>query len=332
MSVLAADAVGIDPAVARVVREGLTQRHKRLPPWLLYDAEGSRLFERITTLPSYYLTRAERAVLEQHGPEIVEAAGPCNSAGAIDEVVELGAGTATKSQLLLRVLVARDGATRFVPVDVSAAPVNAARARLARDLPTVTVAPRFQHHEAALAALAAIPARRLVLFLGSSIGNLEPAEAASLLRAVRACVTPTGALVLGTDLRKSPDVLVPAYDDPEGVSAAFNKNVLARINRELGGTFDLGAVRHVAEWNGAGSRMDMYLESTREQAVFIAALGLTVRLAAGERIHTESSRKYGLEDVDALLGGAGLERWRTWTDAGGRFAVHVAGRPGAARS
>ncbi|MDP2309403.1 MAG: L-histidine N(alpha)-methyltransferase [Pseudomonadota bacterium] len=314
-----------DVGVASAVREGLGGERKHLPPWLLYDEEGSRLFERITTLPSYYLTRAERAVLEAHAGEILDAWGT-----RVDEVVELGAGTATKSQLLLRVLVARQGSTCFVPVDVSAAPVNQARARLARELPTVTVAPMFQQHEAALAALAARPTRRVVLFLGSSIGNLEPNEAVSLARAVRGCIAPGpegtgGALVLGTDLRKSPELLLPAYDDPEGVSAAFNRNVLARINRELGGRFDLSAVRHVAEWNEPGSRMDMYLESLRDQSVPITALGMTVRLGRGERIHTESSRKYGIEDVDALLGSAGMRRLRTWTDPERRFAVHVAG-------
>lgn len=320
MSVGVREAPLVGVGVAAAVREGLGRPNKSLPPWLLYDDEGSRLFECITALPSYYLTRAERAVLELHRAEILDAVGP-----DVDEVVELGAGTATKSQLLLRVLVARQGTVRFVPVDVSAAPVSEARTRLAHDLPTVTVAPLFQHHEAALASLAAHPARRVVLFLGSSIGNLEPHESASLLRAVRGCVAPHGSFVLGTDLRKPPDVLVPAYDDPEGVSAAFNKNVLARINRELGGRFDLGGVRHVAEWNEVGSRMDMFLESLRDQVVPIAALGMTVRLAKGERIHTESSRKYGIEDVDSLLGAAGMRRVRTWVDLEGRFAVTVAG-------
>ncbi|MES2644553.1 MAG: L-histidine N(alpha)-methyltransferase [Myxococcota bacterium] len=326
MSAVLLEAPPLDIGVASVVREGLGRPDKRLPAWLLYDDEGSRLFERITLLPSYYLTRAERAVLEMNGGEILDVAGGAD----LEEVVELGAGTATKSQLLLEVLVARRGSTRFVPVDVSAAPVNLARARLARQLPTVRVAPLFQRHEGALAALATRPARRVVLFLGSSIGNLEPDEARSLLRAVRWCVTPGpdgsgGMLVLGTDLRKSPEMLIPAYDDPEGVSASFNKNVLTRINRELGGRFDLAAFRHVAEWNEAGSRMEMYLESLHEQSVPIAALGMTVHLGEGERIHTESSQKYGLDDVDAMLQSAGLRRIQTWMDPLERFAVHVAG-------
>lgn len=307
----------VDAAVAKVVRDGLCRADKQLPPWLLYDDEGSRLFERITTLPSYYLTRAERAILAREAGAILDAVG-----ADLAEVVELGAGTATKSQLLLEALVARRGHARFVPVDVSAAPVELAIARLARELPGVTVAPLFQQHAPALASLAVDPTRRAVLFLGSSIGNLDEAEAAALLAGVSACLA-GGALVLGTDLRKSPEVLVPAYDDPEGVSAAFNLNVLYRINRELGGRFEPAAFRHVAEWNEVGSRMDMYLESMREQVVPIAALGVTVRLRRGERIHTESSRKYGIADVDALLRAAGMVRTHTWTDDAGRFAVHV---------
>lgn len=306
-----------DAAVARVVRDGLFRADKQLPAWLLYDEQGSRLFERITTLPSYYLTRAERAILLREAGAILDAVG-----ADITEVVELGAGTATKSQLLLETIVARRGRARFVPVDVSAAPVELARSRLAREVPGVTVAPMFLQHAAALAALAARPTPRAVLFLGSSIGNLDEAEAAALLYGVARCLG-GGALVLGTDLRKAPAVLVPAYDDPEGVSAAFNLNVLHRINRELGARFELAAFRHVATWNEAASRMDMYLESLREQAVPIAALGLTVRLRRGERIHTESSRKYGDADVDALVAAAGMVRTHTWTDAAGRFAVHV---------
>jgi dimethylhistidine N-methyltransferase len=309
-----------DP-VARAVAAGLAASPKRLPPWLFYDDEGSALFEAITELPEYYPTRTEREIFERSGDEIVVAA-----LGAAEDAtfVELGAGTATKTQVLLRAAVRLRGAAAYVPVDVSAAALEAARARLAVEEPAVSVDPWAITHDEALPRLRALPGRRVVLFIGSSIGNYEGDEAIELLAGVRRALGRRDVLVLGTDLRKDPAVLVPAYDDASGVTAAFNLNVLVRINRELGGNFDLDAFRHVALWNDERSRMEMHLESTRDQVVAIDALGARVRLRRGERIHTESSVKYDDAMVDALLGAAGFRRERTFLDDGARFAVHLA--------
>jgi len=306
--------------VAAAVREGLGAAPRRLPPWLFYDAEGSRLFEAITRLPEYYLTRVERELLEAHADEIVALA----AGDARLHVVELGAGTAEKSQLILAAAVRRQGHTLFLPVDVSGEALEAAVARLARELPAVEVRPLRLHHEAALGEVASLGPRRLVLFIGSSIGNLEDAEAVALLSRVRASLAPGGALLLGADRKKDPAVLLPAYDDAAGVTAAFNLNLLRRLNRELDARFDLGAFRHVALWNEAASRIEMHLESQRPQEVRIEALDLTVRLARGERIHTESSHKYDEATIDRILGEAGFRRERTFTDPGGLFGVHLA--------
>ena len=309
----------VDP-VARAVAAGLAAYPKRLPPWLFYDDEGSALFELITDLPEYYPTRTEREIFERHGEALVTAAMGSGDA----TFVELGAGTAAKTQVLLQAAVRLRGAATFVPVDVSPVALEAARARLAAEAPAVAVEPWALTHDEALPRLRALPGKKVVLFIGSSIGNYEGDEAIELLAGVRRALGRRDAFVLGTDLRKDPAVLVPAYDDAAGVTAAFNKNVLVRINRELGGHFDLDHFRHVALWNAARSRIEMHLESTRDQTVAIDALGARVRLRRGERIHTESSVKYDDAMVDALLGAAGFRRERTFLDEHDRFAVHLA--------
>ncbi len=310
-----------EPTLAEAVRNGLAREKKSLPPWLFYDARGSELFEQITELPEYYLTRAEREIFEQNADEIVAAAASGTTAPV--HVVELGAGTATKSQILLRAVVRRQQRCLFVPVDVSEAALAVAVERLGREEPEIEVVPLAVDHAAATAKLKSIPPRRLVLFIGSSIGNFEDADAVGLLRAVRRGLGPGDALLLGADRKKSPALLLPAYDDARGVTAAFNKNVLARINRELGADFDLGAFRHVALFDEARSRIEMHLESVRPQTVRIAALGLSLRFRAGERIHTESSHKYDDERVDALLRAAGFARERSFSDGAGLFGAHL---------
>ena len=308
-------------AVHDAVRAGLGRAAKSLPPWLFYDSEGSRLFELITELPEYYLTRAERELFERHADEIIAVAA---GDGPPLHIVELGAGTATKSQILLRAAVARQGRCLYVPVDVSHTALESAVERLEREEPAVEVRPLAAHHAEATRRLRHIPARRLVLFIGSSIGNFDDQEAIELLSSVRDGLTPGDALLLGADRKKSPARLLPAYDDSRGVTAAFNKNVLGRINRDLGGEFDLDAFRHVALWNEGLSRIEMHLESVREQVVRVRALGASFAFARGERIHTESSHKYEDEHIDRLLAAARFARERSFTDGEGAFGVHVA--------
>lgn len=303
------------------VREGLTRRPKRLPPWLFYDAAGSALYERITELPEYYPTRTERQILADHADAIVatalaDARGPVHA-------FELGAGAATKTPLLLAPLARRDAPARFTPIDVSPTALDLAAENLARALPSLPVTPRVDRHLPALAALAAMDGLKLAIFLGSSLGNYDDAGAIDLLARIRAAIEPGGALVLGADRRKSKDILIPAYDDAAGVTAAFNLNLLTRLNRELGADFDLSRFRHVALWNDAESRVEMHLESLVAQTVRLAGLELTVELEEGERIHTESSVKYADAHLDRLLGAAGLVRTRTFTDPEARFGVHV---------
>jgi len=300
------------------VARGLRGPKKSLPAYLFYDAIGSGLYERITELPEYYPTRTERAILEAHAPEIAELIG------AAKTVIELGAGTATKTEILLAALIARGSQEVFIPVDVSRPPLEEATARLAARLPSLEVKPVVATHERAFELIAEIPGRKAVLFIGSSIGNYDAGAATRLLRGIRESAGDDALLLLGTDRVKSADVLVPAYDDAQGVTAAFNKNVLARINRELGGHFDLTRFDHVALWNASESRIEMHLESNVDQAVRIEALDMTVHFNRGERIHTESSVKYDRPRVTAMLAAAGFERVQSFMDEREWFSVHLA--------
>jgi L-histidine Nalpha-methyltransferase len=310
-------------AIADDVRSGLQATPKSLPPYLFYDAPGSALYERITELPEYYLTRVEREILESCATDLVRRV--VRHVARPLRVVELGAGSAVKTEALLRAIVVQQGSCTYVPIDVSPEPVLAARRRLGAVLPKVHVSPLVMKHESALLALREAPvAPSLVLFIGSSVGNFEDEDAAALLGGVRAALGVDTWLLLGTDVRKSPDVVLPAYDDAEGVTAAFNRNVLVRINRELGGHFDLSQFRHVARWNDRASRVEMHLESTVPQDVVIDGLGLCVRFEAGETIHTESSIKYDLPRVERLLRASGFMIEATFQDAAQRFALHLA--------
>jgi L-histidine Nalpha-methyltransferase len=311
-----------EASIAADVRAGLEAKPKRLSPHLFYDAEGSRLYEEITLLPEYYLTRTESAILRERADEIVRRAarGP----GPL-RIIELGAGSATKTELLLRAALRRQDACVYVPVDVSRTAIDEAKERLARELPGVDVQPHVMPHFEAFRHLRRGPGPDLVLFIGSSIGNFEDDEAVALLAGVHDALGPRASLLLGTDLRKSPDVLLRAYDDRAGVTAAFNKNILVRINRELGGDFDTSRFRHVARWNEGASRIEMHLESVARQTVKIASLGMRVAFEPGETIHTESSVKYDLPRVGRLLADAGFHIEETFFDGDRRFAVHLAG-------
>jgi dimethylhistidine N-methyltransferase len=319
---LGATPSGIDePAsdgVGAAARAGLLRPRKSLPPWLFYDARGSALFEEITELSEYYVTRTERAILVREAQAIVAAAGPPL------EVVELGAGSAAKTEILLEALLEQQPRVTYHPLDVSPSALASARARLRR-LRRVTVQPILARYPEGLN-LPPPPQgqRRLVLFLGSNIGNYDPPDALALLTAVGRALRPGDAFLLGADLRKPPSVLLPAYDDAQGVTARFNKNVLARLNRDLGADFDLDSFRHVAVWNARRSRVEMHLESTRAQRVTVQALAAEVKFSRGERIHTESSYKLTPVRIRQLLARAGFRVEASWHDPRRWFGLFLA--------
>ena len=314
--------------VARVVREGLSAEKKSLPPWLFYDVEGSRLFVEITKLPEYYLGRAERSIFEKYGEQIIVQA-QANDTGTAISFAELGAGTAEKTQILLHRAAQMFGTVSFMATDTSASALEIAVERLGREEPRVRVTPVAAKHEGALQAIASLPHRQFVMFIGSSIGNYVDADARALLADIRQALLPGAALLLGTDLKKDTNVLVRAYDDAAGVTAAFNKNMLVRINRELGAHFDLSRFEHRAIWNETASCIEMHLVSTVSQIVAIDALGMQVRFRKGESIHTESSVKYTEQRVDALFKSADFSREISFYDDEKKFAVHVARAGGA---
>ncbi len=310
--------------VAAAVRSGLTATPRRLPPWLFYDEAGSQLFEQITALDEYYLTRVERGILARRAGEIVSAAAQ----GVRLRIAELGAGSAEKTRLLLSAAVARQGELIYEPIDVSSSALDGARERIEREIPGVRVAPQVMDYTRGLAlAPPTSGEHRLMLFIGSSIGNFEPAEALRLLRLVRQSLTPDDGLLLGVDMVKAESTLLAAYDDPAGVTAAFNLNLLTRLNRELAADFDLAKFAHRALWNAAESRIEMHLESRRAQRVRLAALDLAVDFAPGETIHTECCYKHRSGEAEALLATAGFAAAGRWQDEQAWFTVCL-GRAG----
>jgi dimethylhistidine N-methyltransferase len=307
-------------AIGEEVYLGLTSSPKTLSPWLFYDREGSRLFEQITELPEYYVTRTERGIFARHADAILAlAAGRERLA-----VIELGAGTASKTGLLLSAAVRRQGELHYYAIDVSASALDQAKIHLERELAGVHVHPRVADYTEGLGQIDTEGDRRLVLYIGSSIGNFDPADAAALLHAVRRELRPGDCLLLGADQVKSTALLEAAYDDAAGVTAAFNKNVLARINRELGANFELDRFLHVARWNRSKSRIEMHLESVDAQSVRIPALEMEVSFAAGETIHTENSYKFTDASVLGLLKSAGFGLLGEWKDARQWFGVYLA--------
>ena len=307
--------------IAVEVFTGLTGEPKTLSPWLFYDEAGSRLFEEITELPEYYVTRTERQILAEHADEIVSAA-----AGGRDlSMIELGAGTATKTGLLLNAAVRLQGSVTYYPIDVSQTALDEARSRLEAELPEVTVEPIVADYTEGMRQNSTVHrGRRLVLYIGSSIGNFSPADAVEVLRGVRAQLSSGDCLLLGTDMVKDAQMLHAAYDDAAGVTARFNMNVLTRINRELEGNFDPRLFRHQARWNAQESRVEMHLESLLAQKVAIRALDLEVRFLSGETIHTENSYKFTDESVLELLTRAGFRLRQQWSDADKWFTVYLA--------
>jgi L-histidine N-alpha-methyltransferase len=303
---------------AEDVRAGLTASPKRLPPKYFYDDLGSSLFESICRLPEYYLTRAEDEILDRHAREIVAMVGE-----PLD-LIELGSGSAVKTRRIIAAALERQPTLSYRPIDISPSALAASTQALAREYPGVRVDGIAADYFDGLARISRNGAvRTMALFLGSNVGNFEPVDAVATLRAIRAVLESGDALLLGADLKKDRGVLEAAYDDPLGVTAAFNRNVLARIDRELGGEFDLRSFTHRARYDEELGRVEMHLVSTKAQAVRIAALDLDVRFAPGETIHTESSYKYDRMGLEALAREAGFTLERTWTDAAGLFSSNL---------
>jgi L-histidine N-alpha-methyltransferase len=294
---------------------GLTADPKWLPPKWFYDERGSALFDEITRLPEYYPTRAEREILEARAGEIAAAAGSSS-------LVELGSGSSEKTRILLDALRTAGTLETYVPVDVSEAALTDAAEALREEyqgLAVHAVVADFEHQLGRLPRLG----RRMVAFLGGTIGNFGPSDRAAFLAALHATLLPGEALLLGTDLVKSPAELVPAYDDASGVTAEFNRNVLRVLNRELKADFDPAAFEHVAAWDTEREWIEMRLRSLSAQSVRVEALELDVEFAAGEEMRTEISAKFRRDGVAAELSAAGFTLTRWWTDAQARFALSL---------
>lgn len=302
-----------DPAFRRDILHGLSQRPKATPPIWFYDQRGSELFEAITQLPEYYPTRTETALLAGHGADFAAAVGRDRA------VVEFGAGSARKTPHLLRAI--DPGA--YVPIDISGDYLLASSAALGIAFPGLTVLPVIGDFNATLTLPTAIDGMaRLGFFPGSTIGNLEPDGAVDLLRAMRRLLGDDAMLLIGMDRVKDSNRMIAAYDDAAGVTAAFNRNLLARINHELEGDIPLDAFVHKAVWNDAKARIEMHLEATRPLRFQVA--GQVFAMEAGETIHTESSHKYGMRDSRLLLRSGRWEPMCEWTDEEGLFSLILA--------
>lgn len=303
-------------ALEHDVRTGLTAAPKWLPPKWFYDAAGSELFSRITRLPEYYPTRRELAILRARAAELA-------AAGGADTLVELGSGTSEKTVLLLDALAAAGTLRAYTPVDVDAVTLEAAARRLAGRFPGLAVRPVCADFERHLALLPRT-GRRMVAFLGGTIGNLEPATREVFLKELRATLRPGDTFLLGADLVKDTGRLVAAYDDAAGVTAAFNRNVLRVVNRELAADFEPEAFAHVALYDARHDWIEMRLRASRDMRVRIGGLGLTVDFAQGEEMRTEISAKFRPEGLRKELAAAGFAVRRSYTDHAGDFTLVLA--------
>lgn len=310
-----------DAAAARdgddVIR-GLGETPKTLPPKYFYDAQGSRLFDRITALPEYYLTRTEQRILADGARAMARRMGPA-------DLVELGAGSARKTRLVIEAMLAEtpgDAPLRYVPIDVSAAALEEGTAALAAAYPRLEVRGLVATYEAALADLPPRRApRRLMMFLGSTIGNLDDAETAAFLARVSAALEPGDGFLMGFDLAKTPGVIDAAYNDAAGVTAAFNLNMLRHLNRRFDGDFDLARFAHRAFFDPTTSRIEMHLVSAVAQTVRLKRLDFAARFEAGETIRTEISRKFRVPAMQAVVESAGFRLEERWSDPADWFAV-----------
>jgi len=300
------------------VRAGLGAPSKRLPSKYLYDRVGSALFDAIMHLPEYYLSNAETEILRESGWEIVRV---------LDEpmdFIELGSGSAVKTRLLIAEALRVQGQLRYSPIDISIEALRASSLALVEAFPGLSVRAYAGDYFDVLASRALdFDRRMLAMYMGSNIGNYEPAQARRLLKLLAAALRPGDGLLLGTDLKKDRAILEAAYDDPVGVTAAFNKNLLERINQELGAGFDVRNFTHVAFYDEARGSVDSFLEARRACEVDLGSLGMRVAFAEGERIHTESSYKFSDRDVAELGAASGFRLTSTWHDRAHRFSVHL---------
>ena len=303
---------------AEDVRKGLSAHPKRFLPKYFYDELGSQLFEAICLLPEYYLTRAENDVLTRYADQIVA------SVDGQKTLLEMGSGSASKTRLIIEALLRRQSELLFMPVDISATALESSSRILLQSYPRLRIEAYAADYFAGLAELGKKPrARTLALFLGSNISNFDLEEALRFLKAMRSVLRKGDALLLGADLKKDPAILEAAYNDALGVTSAFNLNVLARINRELKGTFDLRSFQHRAFYNEEAGRIEIYIESLVNQRVRIEKLDLEVEFAAGELIHTENSYKYDKAGIEKLAAQTGFELSRTWLDSQERFSSNL---------
>ena len=309
---------GLIEDFASSVRAGLAQPPRSLSCRWLYDEQGSQLFEAICEQPEYYPTRAELSILRERSEEIAAALPPGGS------LVELGSGSALKTRVLIEALLARDGALCYVPVDISRSMLETSSRELLADYPELEIVGVAAEYRDGLRELRRrVEGPKLVLWLGSNVGNFERPAAAAFLAELREGFEAHDRLLIGVDLRKDKGVLERAYDDAAGVTAAFDLNLLARVNRELGGDFDLAGFRHDARYDELLGRVEMHLVSLRAQRVRIAALDLELDFAEGETIHTENSYKYSVDEVDALAAAGGFEVEARWFDAQRRFSLQA---------
>jgi dimethylhistidine N-methyltransferase len=298
----------IEQKVGEEVIQGLTQTQKTLPAKYLYDARGSELFEQICDLPEYYPTRTEAAILRQYAPEIVQITGVC-------ELVELGSGSSTKTRLLLDAYQNQGQSGKYVPIDVSESILQSSALELQKDYPRLQIEAFVGTYEQALAQFqpTSFPAR-MIFFLGSSIGNFTPQECDRFLQQVTTVLAPGDYFLIGIDLQKPQPILEAAYNDAQGVTAAFNLNILSHLNWRFQGNFDLNLFTHQAIYNQADAQIEMHLYSQASHSVSLNDLNLDIFFQAGESILTEISRKFDLETIQAQLAAKGLNTVRIWTD------------------
>ena len=320
-----ASTVDTRQALIHEVRRGLTRRPRSLSPWMFYDAEGSRLFERITTLPEYYPTRTERGILAKHADAIMSAAHGDRSLPL--RIVELGAGTAAKTVILLEAALRVSDDVSYMPVDVSAEALELAYQNITCALPQVRIQPVIRNYTAHPLELESFDGTTLALYIGSNIGNFSPEEARMILRNTGSNLQAGDGLLLGTDMAKDERILLAAYDDSDGITAAFNLNVLDRLNRELGANFDTSCFRHRVLWNSSESRIEMHLESTQEQDVRIQYAELELQFGRCETIHTENSYKFTDRSIRSVLSDAGFDIGRVWKDSRDWYTVTLACLP-----